>query len=81
MSPKLKNLSGKEVINFLLRSGFVFKRQRGSHIVLVGSFEDIEVIAIVPAHKSISVGTLKSLYRQAKRCLPDNIVNDFFYSK
>ena len=54
-----RSLSGDRVVRALLRAGFVFKRQKGSHIVLRRDEPFAQVV--VPAHRSIDTGTLASI--------------------
>ena len=59
--PKLPCVSGKEPIKALERLGFVFMRQRGSHVVL--RREDFG--CVVPMHPEICQGTLRGILKQA----------------
>jgi predicted RNA binding protein YcfA (HicA-like mRNA interferase family) len=57
------DLSGREVRTALERAGFVFRRQRGSHMVL--RRQDPYARVIVPDHKTIRVGTLRQILHDA----------------
>jgi predicted RNA binding protein YcfA (HicA-like mRNA interferase family) len=46
-----------------MRSGFRLKRQEGSHLVLRRDAPFAQVV--VPDHKELATGTLRSLLRQA----------------
>ena len=61
--PALPVLSGKEVRQAFEQDGWWFKRQRGSHMILVktGSIATLSV----PNHKEVARGTLRSLIRSA----------------
>ena len=62
--PKLPNdLSGRDVRTALERSGFVFRRQTGSHMVL--RRDDPYARAVVPDHKTIRPGTLRQILSEA----------------
>ena len=82
MSPKLKRLSGKEVISILNKFGFSFFAQRGSHIKLrrIGSAGDKQTLT-VPSHDELDVGTLRAIIRQAGRYIPEEQLKPYFYSK
>ncbi len=54
-----RSLSGNEVVRALRRTGFYFKRQKGSHIVLRRDEPYAQVV--VPAHRSLDTGTLASI--------------------
>ena len=67
MSGKLRGLRGWEVVRALERAGFVVKRVKGSHQVLVHA-DDKTRRAIVPVHatKAIKPGTMRSILKQAR---------------
>lgn len=81
MSPKLKRLSGKEVISILNKFGFSFFAQRGSHIKLrrIGSAGDKQTLT-VPFHDELDVGTLRAIIRQASRYVPEEYLKPYFYA-
>ena len=60
---KLPRISGQECIAALMRCGFYKKRQQGSHIVL--RRDDPFAQLVVPNHKELDKGTLRSIIRQA----------------
>jgi len=71
MSPKLKNLSGNEVIKILESFGFNVVGQKGSHIKLVRhSTAGIKEVLLVPDHKLIAKGTQSAIIRQASAYIP-----------
>jgi len=62
--PKLPNdLSGREVRAALERAGFMFSRQRGSHMILHRASSPARIV--VPDHKRVRVGTLKTIIHEA----------------
>jgi predicted RNA binding protein YcfA (HicA-like mRNA interferase family) len=60
---KLPQVSGQQCIAALRRLGFTVIRQRGSHVVL--RREDPFAQLVVPDHKQLDRGTLRSILRQA----------------
>ena len=60
---KLANISGKTAAKAFERAGWAAIGQVGSHLVLVKS--GIRVNLSIPQHKELSVGTLRSLIRNA----------------
>jgi predicted RNA binding protein YcfA (HicA-like mRNA interferase family) len=60
---KLLVISGRECINALKKAGFLFKRQKGSHIVLRRDIPFGQVV--VPDHKELDRGTLRAIIKQA----------------
>lgn len=59
--PELPRMSGDEAIKVFIRLGFYVARQKGSHVVLRKEHKG----CVVPRHKEIAAGTLKSAIRQA----------------
>jgi predicted RNA binding protein YcfA (HicA-like mRNA interferase family) len=57
------DLSGREVRAALERIGFVFRRQKGSHMIL--RREEPYARVVVPDHKQIRVGTLRRIISDA----------------
>jgi len=60
---KLPRVSGKECVKALEKAGFYFKRQEGSHIILRRDIPFAQVV--VPNHKELDKGTLRSIIRMA----------------
>jgi len=60
---KLPRVSGKECVKALEKAGFYFKRQEGSHIILRRDNPFAQVV--VPNHKELDKGTLRSIIRMA----------------
>lgn len=81
MSPRLKRLSGRDVIAILERFGFKPVSQRGSHVKLrrvprTGVRETLTV----PAHQELDLGTLRAILRQASRYIPEEELRAHFYT-
>lgn len=57
------DLSGRDVRAALERAGFVFRRQKGSHMVL--RRDDPYSRVIVPDHKQVRQGTLRRILTEA----------------
>lgn len=60
---RLANISGKEAVKVFEKLGWIVMGQVGSHVVLTKP--GIRVNLSVPQHKELSVGTLRSLIRNA----------------
>ncbi len=58
-----KTFSGKEVTKGLRRIGYYIDHQTGSHIFMHNPSENKSVI--VPNHKELKIGTLKSILKKA----------------
>jgi predicted RNA binding protein YcfA (HicA-like mRNA interferase family) len=79
--PKLRVLSGRDVLKILGEFGFQDFAQRGSHIKLrrippVGRAQTLTV----PNHKEIDRGTLHAIYRQASRLIPESKLRNQFFT-
>lgn len=64
--PRLRRVSGQETIRALERLGFTQVRQRGSHVVMKKQTEQGEIGCVVPLHRELALGTLRSILKQAK---------------
>ena len=64
--PKLRRVSGKETIRALEKLGFSQVRQRGSHVVLRRDTPQGATGCVVPLHRELAIGTLRSILRQAQ---------------
>ena len=81
MSPKLKRLSGSGIIRILEVLGFSVVTQRGSHVKLrrIGNADEKQTITI-PLHSEIDTGTVKAIFRQASRYIPEDQLRRHFYT-
>ena len=57
------DLSGQELRKALERAGFVYQRQKGSHMILRRAEPYARVI--IPDHKVLRVGTLRQILGEA----------------
>ncbi|MBQ8693218.1 MAG: type II toxin-antitoxin system HicA family toxin [Synergistaceae bacterium] len=61
--PELRGFSGQQAVNILIKMGFIVSRKaKGFHVILKRG----ESVCVVPMHKELAVGTLRSVLRQAK---------------
>jgi predicted RNA binding protein YcfA (HicA-like mRNA interferase family) len=63
--PELRRVSGEQAVKALERLGFCRVRQRGSHVIMKKTTFEGSVGCVVPAHRVIAIGTLRSILRQA----------------
>lgn len=61
----LSPLPSREVLRRLEAAGFAQVGQRGSHVKLARSTPEGVRTVIVPRHREVAVGTLRSILRQA----------------
>ncbi len=78
--PKLKTLSGKEVVKILYNFSFKGISQRGSHIKLRKTLNNgTKQTLTIPLHKELDKGTLKAIFRQALKFIPEEELKPYFY--
>jgi predicted RNA binding protein YcfA (HicA-like mRNA interferase family) len=79
--PKLKRLSGADLVRILGLFGFEQISQRGSHIKLRRFAADgSKQTLTLPNHNELERGTLKAILRQSARYIPENELIKHFYS-
>lgn len=59
--PEVPRISGDEAIKIFKKLGFYEARQKGSHVVMRRDDKG----CVIPRHKELAVGTLRSAIRQA----------------
>lgn len=79
--PKLRRLSGVEVIRILLRQGFAIESRRGSHVKLRRVLENgSRQTLTIPDHHELERGTRAAIYRQALRYVAESEIRREFYA-
>ena len=63
--PRLRRMSGEEMIRALERWGFRRVRQRGSHVILKRETTQGPIGCVVPLHRELAIGTLHGILQQA----------------
>lgn len=77
--PKLRRISGNELLKLLINKGFVFIRQKGSHTRVVYDSGNNKHYLTVPLHSELDRGTLRSIMRSAEKCLAEEDIREIFY--
>lgn len=78
--PKLKVLSGENLIKIFRGYDFLVRYSKGSHIKLTRILSDGSSQTLtIPNHKEIDKGTLTAIYRQALRYIPAEELKSHFY--
>ena len=82
MLPKLKRLSGSDVISILGKFGFTIHSQRGSHVKLrrISSTGKKQTLTI-PLHEELDARTLRAIIRQAGHYIPEEQLKPYFYGE
>ena len=63
--PPARPLPYREVVRKLVAAGFVQVSQKGSHVKFAKATDEGVRTVIVPRHREVAVGTLRSIARQA----------------
>lgn len=74
--PRLRRFSSRETLRLLRDFGFEVESMRGSHAKLVRvrhaeGDREVRQVLVVPVHRDLSIGTVRAIYRQASRFIPD----------
>ena len=80
--PRLKVLSGEDLIKIFLTFGFEVASQRGSHVKLQRILSDgKKQILTIPNHKELDKGTLRAIYKQSLRYINEEDLYPCFYAE
>ena len=79
--PKLKILSGKDIIEIFKSFGFSIVGQKGSHVKLARYLSGTHQTLTIPNHKELDKGTIRAIYSQALRYVSDAELRKYFYTK
>ena len=78
--PRLRVLSGREIVTIFERFGFLVAYTKGSHTKLVRRVGTEEQVLVVPLHKELDRGTQRAIYRQALAYLDERDLKTSFYN-
>lgn len=78
--PKLRRLSGNEVVAIFRLFGFSKVSQRGSHLKLNRHVGETKQVLTIPAHSTLDPGTLRAIIRQAGRFISEEELRPHFYT-
>lgn len=78
--PKLKRLSGKEIVKELELLGFSITRQRGSHVRMSRFSLNGTQKVTIPNHDELDRGTEKNIIRALESFLKQEEINNIFYT-
>ena len=82
---RLRRLSSREILRLLGHFGFEVESMRGSHAKLVrkrqaAGGQHIREVLVVPMHRAPRIGTVRAIYRQASRFVPEDELKPHFFS-
>jgi predicted RNA binding protein YcfA (HicA-like mRNA interferase family) len=79
--PRLRVLSGRDVVRIFAAFDFRLVSTRGSHAKLARERPDRHRdVLTVPLHAALAPGTILAIYRQACRLVPETDLRPFFYT-
>jgi predicted RNA binding protein YcfA (HicA-like mRNA interferase family) len=79
--PRLRRLSGYDVIAILKIFGFIEPTRRGSHVKLRRHADGASQSLTVPTHRELDTGTLRAILREAGRFVPESDLPPHFYTE
>ena len=79
--PRLRKLSGAEIVILLQNFGFEVIEIEGSHHKLRRIVDEKRQTLHIPVHgnKPLSVGMLSAIYKQARAYIPEEELRNHFY--
>jgi predicted RNA binding protein YcfA (HicA-like mRNA interferase family) len=82
VSPRLRRLSGRDVVRILTGFGFEVVNTRGSHCKLRRSLPDgSRQTLTLPLHDELAPGTLHAIYRQSLRFISATDLHPRFFAE
>ncbi|MCL4357708.1 type II toxin-antitoxin system HicA family toxin [Patescibacteria group bacterium] len=79
--PKLKRLSGSDIIKILGLFNFAQVSQKGSHVKLRRTVNGESQTLTIPLHKELDKGTADAIFRQACRYVDESSLREYFFTK
>lgn len=78
--PRLRNLSGRDLLRIFQHLGFTVVRVKGSHHILRRVVDGKVQTINIPVHgmQDLPPGLLKRLYRDASRYIPEEDLAQYF---
>ena len=79
---RLRQMAAREVLRALGSFGFTVASVRSSHAKLVRVLASGErQILTIPLHKQLAPGTLRAIFRQALRYIPEEDLRPWFFHR
>jgi predicted RNA binding protein YcfA (HicA-like mRNA interferase family) len=79
--PKLRSLSGQDLLRIFSKFAFVKFSQRGSHVKLRRNTAGGKQILTVVLHDEVDKGTLQAIFRQASRYVSEADLAPYFFTE
>lgn len=77
--PRLKVLSGKDVIKILESLNFEVAARKGSHVKLRRILDGANQTLTIPDHKELDKGTLRAIFNQVSKYVSVAELKKYFY--
>ena len=77
--PRLRVLSGRDLLKIFTLYGFEKIDQHGSHVKIRRIVESRKETLTVPMHSEIDKGLLKQIFLQASRYIPEKDLWNYFF--
>ena len=78
--PRLKVLSGKQLLKIFALFGFEKVGQRGSHVKIRRNVSQRKETLTIPMHAEIDKGLLKQIFIQSSRYISENDLREHFFN-
>jgi predicted RNA binding protein YcfA (HicA-like mRNA interferase family) len=79
--PRLRSLSGQDLLRIFSKFGFEKFSQRGSHVKLRRNVTGGRQILTIVLHRDIDKGTLHAIFRQASRYIAEAEMAPHFFTE
>lgn len=79
--PKLKILSGEDAVKIFEETGFHIVGQKGSHIKLKRETDNTKQTLTILNHSELDRGTIKAIYNQSLKYIPESELRKYFYTE
>lgn len=77
---RLRQLTAREILRAFSNLGFTVASMRGSHAKLVRILASGERQTLtIPVHKQLAPGTVRAIFRQALRYIPESDLKPWFF--
>jgi predicted RNA binding protein YcfA (HicA-like mRNA interferase family) len=78
--PRLRSLSGQDLLRIFSAFGFAKFSQHGSHVKLRREVTGRKQILTIVLHREVDKGTLQAIFRQALRYISEAELAPYFFT-
>jgi predicted RNA binding protein YcfA (HicA-like mRNA interferase family) len=81
LSPRIRQLSGNDVVRTLRQFGFSVAATKGSHVKLRRYMPDgSRQTMTIPLHEALATGTAHAIFRQASLYIDEQLLKPHFFT-